>query len=424
MSTSLIRSLQAFEILDSRGRPTVEAELTLMDGTSARASVPSGASTGRHEAVELRDGDVDRFAGRGVLKAVANVAGEISQCLQGMDANDQPTIDAALCALDGTPNRSRLGGNAILAASVATARAAAQARGIPLWRQLGGDDNSPLPRPMVNALSGGLHAGRSVDLQDYLVIPISAATFPQAIEQVARVLAALAEELTARGRTLLRADEGGFAAIGGNRDGLELLTYAIERAGLVSGDDVAIGLDVAASQLVTGDGYQLAADDETLTATAWAGRLVEWTREFPIVSIEDPFGEDDWEAWPGFTTAVGGAVQVIGDDLLCTQIDRLEQAIAAGAGNAVLVKPNQVGTLSEALAVAARARLAGWRVVVSARSGETEDDWLADLAIAAGPGQLKVGSLTQSERLAKYNSLLRESRRRADGGALAAWGAA
>lgn len=423
MSTA-IAALRGFEILDSRGRPTVEAEVTLAGGTTARASVPSGASTGRHEAVELRDGDLARYGGRGVRGAVENVDGEIAAALAGHDALDQAGVDAALVELDGTADRSRLGANAILAASVAVARAAAVAQGVPLWRHLGAGDDAPLPRPMVNALSGGLHAGRSVDLQDYLAIPLSATTFPQAIEDVAAVLAALADELAERGRTLLRADEGGFAAFGANEDGLDMLTRAIERAGREPGVDVGIGLDVAASHFAGPDGYRLAADDAVIAADAWAERLAGWIDRYPIVSVEDPFGEDDWAPWPAFTAAVGRRVQVIGDDLLCTQLDRLERAIAAGAGNAVLVKANQVGTLSEALAVARTARAAGWRAVVSARSGETEDDWLADLAIAAGPAQLKVGSLTQSERLSKYNRLLREAAMRADGGALAAWGAA
>lgn len=421
--SAAIDGLRAFEVLDSRGRPTVEAEVRLADGTVARASVPSGASTGRHEAVELRDGDPSRYAGRGVLRAVANVEGEIAARLHGMDARDREAVDAALTALDGTADRSRLGGNAILAASVATARAGAASRGLPLWAHLGGEGR-PLPRPMVNALSGGLHAGRSVDLQDYLAIPLRAETFPAAIEQVAAVLAALADELAERGRTLLRADEGGFAAFGGNEEGLEVLTRAIERAGLEPGADVGIGLDVAATHFAAEGGYRLAADDGAIDAAAWGERLVDWVDRHPIVSIEDPFGEDDWAAWPGFAARVGERVQVIGDDLLCTRIERLDRAIEERAANAVLIKANQVGTLSEALAVARRAADAGWRRVVSARSGETEDDWLADLAIAAGPAQLKVGSLTQSERLAKYNRLLRESALRADGGALAPWGRA
>ena len=420
MSARIAR-LRAYEILDSRGRPTVEAEVELDDGTLARASVPSGASTGRHEAVEVRDGDPARFGGRGVLRAVAAVDGEIAARLHGMDAREREAIDAALVELDGTPDRSRLGGNAILAASVATARAGALSRGVPLWEHLGGIGR-PLPRPMVNALSGGLHAGRSVDLQDYLAIPLAAETFPQAIAQVAAVLAALAVELDERGRTLLRADEGGFAASGGNEDGLDLLTRAIERAGLRPGEDIGIGLDVAASHFAADGGYRLAADDGAIDAAAWSSRLAGWVERHPIVSVEDPFGEDDWASWPAFTAQVGDRVQVIGDDLLCTQLDRLDRAIRERSANAVLIKANQVGTLSEALAVAERAAGAGWRRVVSARSGETEDDWLADLAIAAGPAQLKVGSLTQSERLAKYNSLLRESARRPDGGALAPWG--
>ncbi|MBM3680005.1 MAG: phosphopyruvate hydratase [Actinobacteria bacterium] len=419
---SRIDAVRAFEILDSRGRPTVEAEVVLEDGTLARASVPSGASTGRHEALELRDGDPDRYGGRGVLRAAAHVTGEIAERLRGMDAADQAAIDAALVALDGTPERSRLGGNALLAASVACARAGAASLGLPLWRHLGGAEHAALPRPMVNALSGGLHAGRAVDLQDYLAIPLRAETFPQAIEDVSRVLAALAVELGELGRTLLRADEGGFAAFGANEDGLIIVTRAIERAGLEPGRDVAIGLDVAASHFATAAGYRLAADDAVLDAAAWGERVADWTRRYPVVSVEDPFGEDDWPAWPAFTAAVGDCVQVIGDDLLCTQLDRLERAIGDASANAVLVKANQVGTLTEALAVAARARAAGWRAVVSARSGETEDDWLADLAIAAGPAQLKVGSLTRSERLAKYNRLLRESAVRADGGRLEPWG--
>ncbi len=424
MSDRAIRALRAFEILDSRGRPTVEAEVELAGGAVARASVPSGASTGLHEAVELRDGDPARFGGRGVLGAVANVAGPIADRLRGMDAADREAIDAALVELDGTPTRSRLGANALLAASVATARAAAIALDVPLWEHLRGGGPGPLPRPMVNALSGGLHAGRSVDLQDYLVIPVAAATYPDAIRQVSDVLAALAEELARDGRTLLRADEGGYAAANGNEDGLAVLVRAIERAGLRPGEEIAIGLDVAASHFGRDGRYRLVADADELDAAAWGDRLRAWCAAYPIVSVEDPFGEDDWEPWADLTSAIGDRVQVIGDDLLCTQGERLDRAIAAGSANAVLVKANQVGTLSEALAVARRATAAGWRVVVSARSGETEDDWLADLAIAAGPAQLKVGSLTQSERLAKYNRLLRESAIRPDGGALVPWGAA
>jgi enolase len=424
VSGRAIANVRGYEILDSRGRPTVEALVVLEDGTIARASVPSGASTGRREAVELRDGDPARYGGRGTRLAVAHLGGEIADRLRGMDAADREAIDAALVALDGTADRSRLGGNTLLAASVATARAAATSLGVPLWRHLRDDDDAALPRPMVNALSGGLHAGRGVDLQDYLAIPVAAETFPQAIEQVGAVLAALADLLAERGRTLLRADEGGFAAFGGNEDGLAVLTAAIERAGLEPGAEMAIGLDVAATHVAVDGGYRLAADDGVIDAEGWAERLAGWCDRHPIASVEDPFGEDDWAPWPGFTARVGGRVQVIGDDLLCTRLDLVERAIAERAANAVLVKANQAGTLSEALAVARAARAAGWRAVVSARSGETEDDWLADLAIAAGPAQLKVGSLTQSERLAKYNRLLRESADRSDGGALVPWGAA
>jgi enolase len=420
MSDACIRSLRGFEILDSRGRPTIEAEVTLEGGITARASVPSGASTGSGEAVERRDGDPGRFRGLGVRNAIHGLEGEIADRLRGIDATAQEAIDAALVDLDGTPDRSRLGGNALLAASVACARAGARFRDMPLWRHLGGS-SAVLPRPMVNALSGGLHAGRTVDLQDYLLLPIAAETFPTAIEHVSSCLEALADTLRARGRTLLRADEGGFAAADGNEDGFHLLIEAIERAGLQPGVDMAIGLDVAATHFADGRNYRLEAETETVDAATWSERLRRWCEQYPIVSIEDPFAEGDWDAWSTFAAAMGSRLQIIGDDLICTRLGLLERAIRDRAANAVLIKANQAGTLSEALTVAETARRAGWRIVVSARSGETEDDWLADLAIATTPAQLKVGSLTQSERLAKYNRLLRESACLPDGGALRPW---
>jgi len=404
----VITTVRAREILDSRGRPTVEAEVVLDDGTTAAASVPSGASTGRHEAVERRDGDRTRYGGRGVLGAVGAVNGEIAEALRGMEPA-QRAVDDALIALDGTPDKSRLGANATLAVSLAIARAGAAVSGLPLWRSLAGDRPATLPMPMVNILSGGLHAGRGMDVQDFLVVPAGATGIAEALHVVARIRAAASDALAARGLPTLLADEGGLSpGCETGHEALELMVEIIERAGLEPGRDALIAIDVAAHSLVDGDGRYVLAREGVVRTTAEMIAMVEgWVREFPIVSIEDPLDEEDWAGWAALTARLGERVRLIGDDLFTTNAARLERGIATGAANGVLVKVNQNGTLSGTLDVIARARDAGYVPVVSARSGETEDDFLADLAVGTAAGQIKVGSLRCSDRLAKYNQLLR-----------------
>ena len=402
-----IDTVHGREILDSRSRPTVEAELRLSDGTIVLASVPSGASTGRHEAVELRDGDPSRFQGRGVLRAVASVNGEIADALRGHDA-DVRAVDRVLVELDGTPDKSRLGANAILAVSLACARAEAALAGAPLWRHLGSEPLLPLP--MVNILSGGLHAGRQLDFQDFLVIPVGAATYREALRIVVAVYEATADVLRERGLTVLKADEGGFGPpLDSHAAALELLDIAVARAGLRPGDDVAYALDVAATHFHNSDDgtYELASENRTCTSEELAELVAELADRHPILSVEDALAEDDWDGWVALTARLGDRMQILGDDLFTTNLERLERGIGLGAANAVLVKMNQIGTISETLAVVESAKQAGYRTVISARSGETEDPALADLAVGTAAGQIKVGSVAQSERLAKYNQLLR-----------------
>jgi enolase len=407
---SLITTVRGREVLDSRGRPTVEAEITLDDGVRVHASVPSGASTGRHEAHELRDGDPARYAGRGVQRAVANISSLLEPAVAGLDATQQSEIDAALLAADGTPEKSHVGANAVLAVSLAAARAGARSRGVPLWQHLIGESAPVMPRPMINLISGGLHARRNLDLQDFLIIPVGATTYPEALEASSAVIEATGQILRARGLSTLHADEGGFGpALEGHRDALELAAAAVERAGLRLGDDIAFALDVAATHFhdqATGR-YQLATEGRAVDAAGMIELLEGWMADFPIVSIEDPLAEDDWAGWKLATERLGPSAQVVGDDLFTTNRHRLQRGIDERAANSVLVKMNQIGTISETLALAEQARAAHYGIVVSARSGETEDDALADLAVAARGGQIKVGSLTQSERLAKYNRLLR-----------------
>jgi enolase len=406
MSATAIAAIVAWEALDSRGTPTVACEVQLAGGARGSATVPSGASTGAHEARELRDGG-QRYAGRGVRRAVASVNETIAAELTGSDAADQEALDAALRELDGTPDLGRLGANAVLAVSLAAALAAAAAEGVPLWRRLGAEPLLPLP--MVNVISGGAHArGAGVDVQDFLVVPVGAGSFAEAIEWAWRVRHATEELAAARGLPAsLVADEGGLGlALHSNRAGLELLLAGIERAGLEPGAGAAIAVDVAATQLVSTDGYRLAAENRTVGAAELLDEIEGWCRDFPVVSIEDPLAEDDWDGWAEATRRLGARIQLLGDDLFVTQVERLERGIAAGVANAVLVKPNQCGTLSDALAAVRRARAAGYARVVSARSGDTEDAWLADLAVGWQAGQIKVGSTTRSERTAKWNRLL------------------
>ncbi|MDX6561142.1 MAG: enolase [Gaiellales bacterium] len=417
MSGRSVERVLAFEALDSRGTPTVACVISLADGAEACATVPAGASTGRHEAHERRDGG-ERYDGRGVRGAVAAVNGEIAACLRGLDAADQPAVDAALTALDGTPELGRLGSNAVLAASVGCALAAAASARRPLWEVLAPVSPPLLPRPMVNVLSGGAHADRAVDVQDVLVIPLAATTFRQAIEDAARVRAGAAEELRERGHvTALVADEGGLAApLESNEEALEIASRGIERSGV----DAALALDVAATQLIHGSGYRLAREDRFLDGAALVRELAGWARRFPLVSIEDPLGEDDWDAWHLAGELLPPGIQLLGDDLFATSCERIARGVAEGVANAVLVKPNQAGTLSGARKALELAHREGYATVLSARSGESEDAWLADLAVGWRSGQIKVGSTQRSERTAKWNRLLRIEAERPDA-ELAPW---
>jgi enolase len=409
MSALAISAVRAWEALDSRGSPTVSCEVVLAGGATGAATVPAGASTGTHEAVELRDGG-ERYGGLGVRRAVANVVDVLAGVVGGLDAGDRVAVDGALRAADGSPDLSRLGANAVLAVSVASAVAAAAGRGEPLWRAVAAPGEQPLiPLPMVNVLSGGAHAGTTIDMQDFLAVPVGAGSFAEALEWTWRVRAAAAELVAERGLTAaLIADEGGLGpALASNREALELLTRAIERSGLAPGDEVAIAIDVAATQFVQpGGGYRLSVENRTIDAVQLAAELAAWTDEHPIVSIEDPLGEDDWEGWEQAGTPLGH-LQLLGDDLFVTNPERLRRGIENGVANAVLVKPNQIGTLSSAHEVVELARAAGYATVLSARSGETEDAWLADLAVGWRTGQIKVGSTMRSERTAKWNRLLR-----------------
>ena len=411
MKATAIQGVFARQILDSRGRPTVEAEVTLANGASGRAAVPSGASTGAAEAYERRDGDPARFEGRGVLGAVEAVNEEIRGALVGRGAVDQRGADARMRELDGTPNLSRLGANAVLAVSLATARASAAALGQPLhWRlaDLAGETAPTLPMPMVNILSGGLHASRGMDVQDFLVMPVGATTYGQALEWCLRVRAAAGTLCEEAGLPTLLADEGGLSpGFADGADALALMVRAFERAGLRPGEDLAIALDIAASSLTDTDGrYRLARAGLVLDSPAMIDLLADWTARFPIVSIEDGLGEEDWAAWPALTRRLG-AIQLIGDDLFATQADRISRGVAEGAANAALIKINQNGTLSGTFDAIAAAQAGGFATVISARSGETEDAFIADLAVGVAGGQIKIGSVRTSERMAKYNQLLR-----------------
>ena len=399
-----IRDIRALEILDSRGNPTVMAEVELSDSATGAAKVPSGASTGTHEARELRDRDGTRYGGKGVRKAVENVERVIGPALRGAAADDQQAIDRRLIELDGTPDKSRLGANAILSVSCAVARAVAVSRRIPLWRHLAGERRAVLPVPMVNILSGGLHAGRNFEFQDFLAVPVGFPTYAEALEAIVAVHRAARAVLDERGYLVTGvADEGGWGPrLPSNETALDVMVEAIDR----SRARISIAIDVAASHFFDGNRYELASEGRSLTADEMIDLLSGWAAKYPIVSIEDALSEDDWPGWQKLTAALGSKLQLIGDDLFVTSPARLERGIRERAANAVLVKMNQIGTLTETFQVIDRAREAGFRAVISARSGETEDDFLADLAVASGAGQIKVGSITRSERLAKYNRLL------------------
>jgi enolase len=403
-----ICAIRAREVLDSRGNPTVEVEVHCTGGWG-RAIVPSGASTGKHEAVELRDGDPTRFGGKGVRRAVANVHEQLAPRLIGLPATDQRLIDDTLRALDGTPQKSRLGANALLGVSLACARAAAAVRGLPLWRHLAATESPKMPLPMVNLISGGLHAGGNLDLQDVLLLPVGARSYSDALTSTVAVYRALGALLREKGlEGVLVGDEGGFGPrLAGNEQAIELVVRAIDKAGLAPGKDAAIALDVASTHFFREGKYHLRDQAAPLTAAEMTALLERWCDAYPIWSIEDGLAEDDWAGWRHLTAALGRRVQLIGDDLFVTNPERLRHGIANGVANSVLVKLNQIGTLTETLDVIALARAAGYRLVISARSGETEDSTIADLAVATAAGQIKIGSVARSERLAKYNQLLR-----------------
>jgi enolase len=402
----IIEQVAAREILDSRGNPTVEVEVALIDGTFARAAVPSGASTGVHEAVELRDGGT-RYGGKGVQKAVEAVLDEIAPAIIGMSADEQRLVDQALVDLDGTPGKSRLGANAILGVSLAVAKAAADSAGLPLFRYLGGPNAHILPVPMFNILNGGAHADTGVDVQEFMVAPIGAPNFREALRWGAEVYHALKAVLKKQGLSTGLGDEGGFAPdVAGTKAALDLICSAIESAGFKPGVDVALALDVAATEFFTaGTGYSF--EKQTLDSGQLGEFYTELIGAYPLVSIEDPLDEDDWDGWANLTAAIGDRVQIVGDDLFVTNPERLEEGIERGAANALLVKVNQIGTLTETLDAVALAHNSGYRTMMSHRSGETEDTTIADLVVAIGSGQIKTGAPARSERVAKYNQLLR-----------------
>ena len=398
--------LSAQEVLDSRGNPTVSVTARTESGT-ATAIVPSGASTGKHEAIELRDGDPDRYGGKGVLKAVSNVEKTIANLLVGMDISDQPAIDAALIGLDGTIDKSRLGANAILGVSLAVARAAAQAKDEPLYRYLGGAQAHLLPLPMANILNGGAHADTSVDLQEFMVCPVGAPSFADALRATSEVYHELKRVLKSQNLVTAVGDEGGFAPdLPSNEDALKLIVEAISQAGYKPGEQIALALDVAASELYADGAYKLAGEGLALNAMQLVSLYEKWIERYPIISIEDGMAEDDWDGWKLLTEKLGGKVQLVGDDLFVTNVTRLEKGIEMSVANSILIKVNQIGTLTETLHAIDTARTAGYSAVISHRSGETEDTTIADLAVATGVGMIKTGACARSERVAKYNRLL------------------
>jgi len=403
-----IASVRAREVLDSRGNPTVEVDVTLDDESFGRAIVPSGASTGSHEAVELRDDDDKRYGGKGVLSAVENVNHRIGPELIGHEALEQRSIDRLLLDLDGTPNKRKLGANAILGCSLANAKAAGESLGLPLCRYLGGPNAHLLPTPFFNVVNGGAHADNNIDVQEFMVAPVGAASFNEALRWGAEVYHSLKRVLHERGLSTAVGDEGGFAPnLASNEEAIEALIAAIHGAGLTPGDEVAIGLDVAATELYREGKYVFAGENRTLDSEALAQRYGEWLDRYPIVSIEDPMSEDDWDGWARVTELLGDRVQIVGDDIFVTNPDRLGDGIARGVANAILIKVNQIGTLTETLDVVEMARNAGYASMISHRSGETEDATIADLAVATGVGQIKSGAPARSDRVAKYNQLLR-----------------
>ena len=404
-----IDQIHAREVLDSRGNPTVEAEVQLASGTVGRAIVPSGASTGEHEAVELRDNDAKRYKGKGVLTAVENVNGEIAEALADLDAADQRALDARMIELDGTPNKGRLGANAILAVSMAAARAAANEFGLPLYRYLGGAGANVLPTPMMNILNGGAHADNNVDFQEFMVMPVGAPTFSDALRWGVEVFHTLKGVLKKRGYNTAVGDEGGFApSVKSNVEAIEVVLEAIQQAGYKPGTEIAIALDPAASEFYQDGKYVFKkSDNSSKTSEEMVQYWAKWVKDYPIVSLEDGFAEDDWNGWALMTKEVGDKIRLVGDDLFVTNVKRLQQGIDKHVANSILIKVNQIGTVSETLDAIDLARRNGYTSVISHRSGESEDTFIADLAVATGAGQIKTGSASRTDRIAKYNQLLR-----------------
>jgi enolase len=404
---SEIEKVHARQIVDSRGNPTVEVDVVLKSGAAGRAAVPSGASTGEFEAVELRDGG-DAWGGKGVSRAIANANGELAEAVRGLDAADQPAVDQAMIELDGTPNKGRLGANAILGVSLAAAKAAAAEAGLPLWRYLGGEAARVLPVPMMNVLNGGAHADNKVDFQEFMIVPVGAPSFSEGLRIGAEVFHALKRTLHDAGLATAVGDEGGFAPdLASNEAALEVLVSGIEAAGYAPGADVAIALDPATSEIFDGGSYVLEHEGRVLTSEEMAAYWADISSRYPVLSIEDGMDEEDWDGWQALTEAIGERVQLVGDDLFVTNTERLRRGIDAGVANSILVKVNQIGTLTETLDAVKTAQEAGYTAVMSHRSGETEDTTIADLAVATGCGQIKTGAPSRSDRVAKYNQLLR-----------------
>ena len=404
---SAIKEIRGREILDSRGNPTVQVDVITASGHSGTAAVPSGASTGEREAIELRDGEPKRYRGKGVTRAVAHVNGELRQALLGREVSAQTEIDKIMCELDGTPTKARLGANAILGISMAAARAAALDAGVPLYRYLGGQGPLTMPVPMMNIINGGAHADNNVDFQEFMILPVGASSLREAVRYGAEIFHALKEILHEGGLSTAVGDEGGFAPdLPSNESAVEAILKAIERAGYRAGEDIVLGLDVASSEFCNNGQYALASENRTLTAMEFVDSLARWVDKYPIITIEDGMGENDWEGWSALTKRLGNRVQLVGDDLFVTNTAILSQGIARGIANSILIKVNQIGTLSETLAAIAMAKRAGYTAVVSHRSGETEDTTIADLAVGTSCGQIKTGSLSRSDRVAKYNRLI------------------
>jgi enolase len=405
---SAIVDIVGREILDSRGNPTVECDVLLESGVMGRAAVPSGASTGSREAIELRDGDKGRYLGKGVLKAVEHVNTEISEAVLGLDASEQAFLDRTLIDLDGTENKSRLGANATLAVSMAVARAAAEESGLPLYRYFGGSGGMQMPVPMMNVINGGAHANNNLDLQELMIIPLGAPSFREAVRYGAETFHALKKIINDRGMSTAVGDEGGFApTVASHEAAIQLILEAIDKAGFTAGEQIAIGLDCAASEFFKDGKYVLGSEGLTLSAPEWTDILATWADKYPIISIEDGMAEGDWDGWKHLADRLGSKVQLVGDDLFVTNTKILKEGIEKRVANSILIKINQIGTLTETFAAIEMAKRAGWTAVISHRSGETEDSTIADIAVGSNAGQIKTGSMSRSDRIAKYNQLLR-----------------